>query len=67
MVTRVARATLHEQLATHQRSTLSLQGEGNLLHLRIAGNPEPIHQEIYRLLEIQDLLPRNRRDLILQT
>ncbi len=61
-------ATLHEQLATHQRSTISLRGEGNLLHqIRISGNPEPVHQEIYRLLEIQDPLPRNRRDLILQT
>jgi transposase len=61
-------ATLHEQLATHQRSTISLRGEGNLLHqIRVSGNPEPVHQEIYRLLEIQDPLPRNRRDLILQT
>ena len=59
-------ATLHEQLATHPRSTISLRGEGNPLHqIRISGNPEPVHQKIYRLLNIQDLLPRNRRDLVL--
>jgi transposase len=60
--------TLQEQLQTHQRSTVNLRGKGNLLYqIRVSATPEPLHREIYRLLEIQDPLPRTRRDLTMQT
>jgi len=60
-------ATLNETLSTHQRSTLSLRGEGTTLHqIRLSGTPEPSHADIYRLLNVKDPLPKTRRDLKLQ-
>ena len=60
-------ATLNEELNTHQRSTLSLRGEGTTLYqIRLSGTPEPKHTEIYRLLNVKDPLPRTRLDLTLQ-
>jgi len=60
-------ATVNETLETHQRSTLSLRGEGTTLYqIRLSGTPEPTHAEIYRLLSVKDPLPRTRLDLKLQ-
>jgi len=60
-------ATLNEELDTHQRSTLSLRGEGTILYqIRLSGTPEPKHAEIYRLLNVKDPLPRTRLDVKLQ-
>ena len=60
-------ATLNKELETHQRSTLSLRGEGTTLYqIRLSSTPEPNHAEIYRLLNVKDPLPKTRRDLKLQ-
>jgi transposase len=60
-------ATLNEELETHQRSTISLRGEGTILHqIRLSGTPELKHAEIYRLLNVKDPLPKTRLDLKLQ-
>ena len=60
-------ATLNKTLETHQRSTLSLRGEGTTLYqIRLSGTPEPSHAEIYRKLNIKDPLPKTRLDLKLQ-
>jgi len=60
-------ATLVEQLDSHKRSTVTLRGKGNLLHqIRLSSTPESAHEEIYRLLDIKDPLPRRRRDLNMQ-
>jgi transposase len=46
-------ATVREQLATHQVVTVNLPtSDGNVLSIRRATAPEPIHQEIYGLLGI---------------
>lgn len=55
-------ATIKTQLATHQRSTVSVRGEGDALHqVRLSGRPEPVQQEIYRLLEVKDPLTGKQR------
>ena len=55
-------ATIKDQLSTHQRSTVSLRGEGDILHqVRLSSTPEPVHQEIYRILAISDPLARHQR------
>jgi transposase len=60
-------ATIKKTLETHQRSTLSLRGEGRILHqIRLSSTPETAHQQIYRLLDIKDPLPRTRIDRLLQ-
>jgi len=60
-------ATINEELETHQRSTISLRGEGTTLYqIRHSGTPELKHTEIYRLLNVKDPLPKTRRDLTLQ-
>ncbi len=57
-------ATIREELATHQRSTISLRGGLDTIHqIRISGTPEEAHEEIYRILEVRDPLARMRRDL----
>ena len=57
-------ATIREELSTHQRSTVSLRSGLDTIHqVRVSGTPEDAHEEIYRTLEIQDPLPRMRRDL----
>lgn len=54
--------TLRKQLATHQRSTVSVKGEAGSTHqIRLSGRPEPVHQEIYRLLQVKDPLARQHR------
>jgi len=51
-----------EAAFTHQRSTVSLRGEGDTVHqVRLSSTPEPVHQEIYRLLEVKDPLVRRQR------
>lgn len=60
-------ATLQEQLKTHERTTVKLRGESNTLHeIRLSSTPEPIHREIYQLLNVRDPLAKKRRDVILQ-
>jgi transposase len=46
-------ATLREHLSTHQVVTVSLPAlDGRLLTIRKASTPEPIHRDIYRVLQI---------------
>src|SRR3990172_1327708 len=46
-------ATLREQLSTHQVVTVVLPAtNGQVLKIRQASTPEPIHREIYRTLQI---------------
>jgi transposase len=46
-------ATLREQLATHQVVTVVLPAtNGQLLKIRKASTPEPVHREIYRTLQL---------------
>ena len=55
-------ATILNELSTHQRSTVSLRDDkGDVHQVRLSGNPEPVHQEIYRILEVQDPLARRHR------
>ena len=56
--------TLREQLSTHQRSTVILTDEYDQIHhIRVSGQPEPLHKEIYRLLNINDPLKRKHQKL----
>ena len=56
-------ATIRTQLATHQRSTVPVRGEGDTLQqVRLSGRSEPVQQEIYQLLEVQDPLARRKRN-----
>jgi len=46
-------ATIREQLATRQVSTVVLPASnGELLRIRKASTPEPIHRQIYDILQI---------------
>jgi transposase len=46
-------ATLREHLSTHQVATVVLPAlDGRLLRIRKASTPEPVHREIYRVLQI---------------
>jgi len=46
-------ATLREQLSTHQVATVLLPTrDGRTLKIRKASTPEPIHRDIYRVLQI---------------
>jgi len=45
--------TVREQLATHQVVTVNLlTSNGNVLSIRLAAAPEPIHQQLYDLLGV---------------
>jgi transposase len=55
--------TLREELSTHHRSTVSLRGGDTVHQIRLSGTPEPVHQEIYQLLDVRDPLAKRRRDL----
>jgi transposase len=57
-------ATVREQLKTHQVNTIVLPtGDGMELRIRQATMPEPIHQELYRLLGIGAEIMRPQRSL----
>ncbi len=52
-------STINEVLSTHMRTTMVLTNDkGVVYHLRASGAPEPVHKEIYRLLDISDPLGR---------
>ena len=54
--------TIKEELSTHQRSTVILKGtEKKVYHIRISGNPEQCHDEIYKTLNVKDILKRKKR------
>ena len=54
-------STIKEQLMTHTRSTMVLVSDrGEVYHLRVSGQPEPVHREIYRLLGVKDPLGRSK-------
>lgn len=47
--------TIRQQLSTHQVVTVVLPtANGNILRIRKAGTPEPIHREIYETLKIPE-------------
>ncbi|MCP4354883.1 MAG: IS1634 family transposase [Proteobacteria bacterium] len=46
--------TIKQTLSTHQRSTIVLKGENDTMHsIRVTGNPEKDHREIYEKLNIK--------------
>ena len=52
--------TIRTTLETHQRSTIMLTDEKNIVHhIRQSGQPEPTHQDIYEKLNVKDPLMRN--------
>lgn len=54
--------TIKKILSTHERSTVILRGtEKKVYHLRISGNPESCHKEIYNTLNVKDILKRKKR------
>ena len=53
--------TIKEILSTHQRSTIILKGDlKKVYHIRASGRPESCHNEIYRMLKINDHLKRKK-------
>jgi transposase len=54
-------ATIRKTLSTHQRSTVVMTAEdGRIYHIRVSGNPESVHQDIYHTLDVKDPLKRKR-------
>lgn len=54
--------TIKEVLSTHERSTVILKGtEKKVYHIRVSGNPEQCHKEIYKILNVKDNLKRKKR------
>ena len=54
-------STIKDRLMTHTRSTMVLTSDkGEVYHLRVSGQPEPAHREIYRLLGVKDPLGRRK-------
>jgi len=55
-------ATVRDALASHQICTVLLPAEnGDLLHIRQAGTPEPEHRRLYRLLNVpSEVIPQRR-------
>jgi len=50
-------STIKRVLSTHTRSTVVLQGEGGVVHyVRVSGQPEGEHRDIYRKLGVKDPL-----------
>ena len=59
--------TIKKVLSTHQRNTVILKGtEKKVYHIRISGNPEQCHDEIYKILNVKDILKRKKRCEILR-
>ncbi len=55
-------STIREILSTHQRTTVILTDDQNRAHhVRISGQPEKEHREIYKKLRITDPLGRKHR------
>lgn len=53
--------TIRKVLSTHQRSTLIVTGEdGTIYNIRLTGNPESNHVEIYRHFNIVNFLKRKK-------
>jgi transposase len=54
-------ATIRKTLSTHQRSTVVMTAaDGRIHHIRVSGNPETVHQDIYRIFEVKDPFKRRR-------
>lgn len=54
--------TIKKVLSTHERSTVILKGtEKKVYHIRVSGNPEQCHKEIYKTLNVKDPLKRKKR------
>ena len=54
--------TIKKILSTHERSTVILRGtDKKVYHLRISGNPETCHKEIYGTLNVKDTLRSRKR------
>lgn len=52
-------STIMEQLSTHKRSTVIFTDEDNQIHhIRVSSMPESVHEEIYRLLNVEDITKR---------
>ena len=58
-------STIKRVLSTHTRSTVVLQGEGGVVHyVRVSGQPEGEHLDIYRKLRVKDPLKTKQFTLI---
>ncbi|MEA1928429.1 MAG: IS1634 family transposase [Candidatus Auribacterota bacterium] len=54
-------STIREVLGTHSRNTIIMTDEkDNIHHIRQSGQPEAIHLDIYKKLDIIDPLPRHQ-------
>lgn len=57
-------STVKDELSTHQRTTVVVMDEDNdMHHIRVSGQPESSHREIYKLLDAKDPLKRNHRKI----
>ncbi|OEU41243.1 hypothetical protein BGV40_16010 [Methanosarcina sp. Ant1] len=53
--------TIRETLSTHHRSTIIMTGEdGTIYNIRVTGNPEKSHNEIYKIFEIVNFMKRKK-------
>lgn len=54
--------TICKELGTHQRSTVVVTDDQDRVHhIRVSGKPEAVHRDIYKKLNIADLLGRSHR------
>lgn len=53
--------TIKSVLSTHQRTTVILPGEDNVVHhVRVSGMPEPEHKKIYAVFQMKNMLTRKK-------
>lgn len=51
--------TIKKQLSTHQRTTVIFTDKNDVInHIRVSGNPESIHKEIYKMLGVKAFTKR---------
>lgn len=54
--------TIKNVLSTHQRNTVILKGtKKKVYHIRVSGNTEQCHEDIYKTLNVKDPLKRKKR------
>ena len=57
--------TMKKLLSTHQRSTTILKDKNKkVYHIRGSSQPEPHHNEIYRMLKVKDVLVRKKASVV---
>ncbi|MEI7563827.1 MAG: IS1634 family transposase [bacterium] len=57
--------TMKKLLSTHQRSTTILKDQNKkVYHIRGSSQPEPHHNELYRILKVKDILVRKKACIV---